>query len=137
MNFVQASLKWQKLKVYACTLKHCQRDLSLYSSSELTECRYPGLLYQKNRSDTCPWWESTHRLPACKVNTLSTRPGSRLRPGSDSGIRVAVSDCSVNECHRWRLPYQTAKLCMCTQNIKNTTRMDARCRVCAAMVPYR
>ena len=30
-----------------------------------------------------------------------------------------------------------AKLCMCTQNTTNTTRMDAQCRVCAAMVPYR
>ena len=30
-----------------------------------------------------------------------------------------------------------AKLCMCTQNTTNTTRMDARRRVCAAMVPYR
>ena len=26
---------------------------------------------------TCaPWWESNPRLPACKVSTLSTRPGS-------------------------------------------------------------
>ena len=30
-----------------------------------------------------------------------------------------------------------AKLCMCTQNTTNTTRTDARRRVCAAMVPYR
>ena len=30
-----------------------------------------------------------------------------------------------------------AKLCMCTQNTTNTTRRDARRRVCAAMVPYR
>ena len=30
-----------------------------------------------------------------------------------------------------------AKLCMCTQNTTNTMRTDARCRVCAAMVPYR
>ena len=29
-----------------------------------------------------------------------------------------------------------AKLCMCTQNTTNTTRTDARRRVCAAMVPY-
>ena len=30
-----------------------------------------------------------------------------------------------------------AKLYMCTQNTTNTTRTDARLRVCAAMVPYR
>ena len=30
-----------------------------------------------------------------------------------------------------------AKLCMYTQNTTNTTRTDARRRVCAAMVPYR
>ena len=30
-----------------------------------------------------------------------------------------------------------AKLCMCTQNTTNTTRTDARCRMCAAVVPYR
>ena len=30
-----------------------------------------------------------------------------------------------------------ANLCMCTQNTTNTTRTDARRRVCAAMVPYR
>ena len=32
----------------------------------------------KNRSDMCPRWESTPRLPACKASTLSTRPGSPL-----------------------------------------------------------
>ena len=30
-----------------------------------------------------------------------------------------------------------ANLCMCTQNTTNTTRTDARRRMCAAMVPYR
>ena len=30
-----------------------------------------------------------------------------------------------------------ANLCMCTQNTTNTTRTDARRRVCAAIVPYR
>ena len=32
---------------------------------------------------------------------------------------------------------KSAKLCMCTQNTTNTTRTDARRRVCAAMVSYR
>ena len=30
-----------------------------------------------------------------------------------------------------------AKLCMCAQNTTNTTRTDARRRMCAAMFPYR
>ena len=50
--------------------------IPLFSSSELTGCGYPGLLDRKNRSDMCPRWESNPRLPACKVSTLSTRPGS-------------------------------------------------------------
>ena len=52
----------------------------------------------------------------------------------NSGIRVAVGDCSVTERRRWRPPYQTGK----TVHVHaNTTRTDARRRVCAAMVPYR
>ena len=27
----------------------------------------------------------------------------------ENGIRVAVGDCSVTECRRWRPPYQTGK----------------------------
>ena len=27
----------------------------------------------------------------------------------NSGIRVVVGDCSVTECRRWCLPYQTSK----------------------------
>ena len=52
----------------------------------------------------------------------------------NSGIRVAVSDCSVTERRRWRPPYQT---CKPVHVHANTTRTDARRRVCAAMVPYR
>ena len=52
--------------------------IPLCSSSELTGCGYPGLMDRKNRSDMCPRWESKPRLPACKANTLSTRPGSPL-----------------------------------------------------------
>ena len=50
--------------------------MPLFPSSELTGCRYPGLLDWKNCSDMCPQWESNPRLPACKGSTLSTRPGS-------------------------------------------------------------
>ena len=60
----------------------------------------------------------------------------------NSGIRVAVGDCSVTERRRWRPPYQTCKTVHvhakhCTQNTTNTMRTDARRRVCAAMLPYR
>ena len=50
--------------------------IPLFSSSELTVCGCPGLLDRKNRSDMCPRWESSPRLPACQSSTLSTRPGS-------------------------------------------------------------
>ena len=53
-------------------------DTTIFPSSELTWCEYPGLLDRKNRSDMCPRWESNPRLPACKASTLSTRPGSPL-----------------------------------------------------------
>ena len=42
----------------------------------------------------------------------SNRPGYRHPVSSElenSGIRVAVGDCSVTECRRWRSPYQTGK----------------------------
>ena len=52
--------------------------IPLMSSSELTGCRYPGLLDRKNRSDMCSRWKSNPRLPSCKASTLSTRPGFPL-----------------------------------------------------------
>ena len=57
----------------AVTDRHSDTTIS---SSELTGCRYPGLLDRKNRSDMCLRWESNPQLPACKASTLSTRPGS-------------------------------------------------------------
>ena len=71
----------------------------------------------------------------------SNRPGYPHPVSSElenSGIRVAVGDCSVTERRRWRPPYQTGKTVhMHAKNTTNTTRTDARRRVCAAMVPYR
>ena len=55
----------------------------------------------------------------------------------NSGIRVAVGDCSITERWRWRPPYQTGKIVHVHTNTTNTTRTDARRRVCAAMVPFR
>ena len=59
--------------------------IPLFSSSELAGCGYPGLLDRKNRSNMCSRWESNPRLPACKANTLFTRPGS---PGITSCVCV-------------------------------------------------
>ena len=42
----------------------------------------------------------------------SSRPGYPHPVSSElenSGIRVGAGDCSVTECRRWRLPYQTSK----------------------------
>ena len=47
-----------------------------------------------------------------------------------SGIREAVGDCSVTERRRWRPPYQTGKTVHVHANTTNTTRTDARRRVC-------
>ena len=68
----------------------------------------------------------------------SNRPGYPHPVSSElekSGIIVAVGDCSVGG-GGVRL-IKPAKLYMCMQNNTNTTETDARCRVCAAMVPYR
>ena len=70
----------------------------------------------------------------------SNRPGYPHPVSSElenSGIRVAVGDCSVTESRGGVGLIKPAKLCMCMQNTTNTTRTDARRRVCAAMVPYR
>ena len=82
----------------------------------------------------------SHRGAHAERFFRSNRPGYLHSVSSElenSGIRVAVGDCSVTERRRWRPPYQTGKLYTCTQNTTNTTRTDARRRVCAAMVPYR
>ena len=70
----------------------------------------------------------------------SNRPGYPHPVSSElenSGIRVAVGDCSVTERRRWRPPYQTSKTVQVHAKITNTTRTEARRRVCVAMVPYR
>ena len=70
----------------------------------------------------------------------SNRPGYPHPVSSEleiSGIRVAVSDCSITERRRWHRPYQTGKTVHVHANTTNTMRTDARRQVCAAMVPYR
>ena len=57
----------------------------------------------------------------------SNRPGYPHPLSSElenSGIRVAVGDCSVTERRRWRPPYQTGKTVHV--HATNTTRTDAR-----------
>ena len=57
--------------------------------------------------------------PTCPSDFCrSSRPGYPHPVCSElehSGIRVAVGDYSVTESRRWRQPYQTDKLYMCTQ----------------------
>ena len=68
------------------------------------------------------------------------RPRYPLQVSSElenSGIRGAVGDCSVTERRRWRPPYQTGKTVHVHAKTTNTTRTDARRRLCAAMIPYR
>ena len=75
----------------------------------------------------------SHREHMSERFFRSSRPGYPHPVSSElenSGIRMAVGDCS------FRL-IKPAKLCMCTQNTTNTTRTDARRRVCSAMVPLR
>ena len=71
----------------------------------------------------------------------SNRPGYSHPVCSElenSGIRVAVGDCSVTKRRRWRPPYQTDKTVhVHAKHITNTTRTDARSRVCADMVSNR
>ena len=54
----------------------------------------------------------SHRGHMCQRFFRSNRPGYLHPVSSDlenSGIRVAVGDCSVTERRRWRPPYQTGK----------------------------
>ena len=67
----------------------------------------------------------------------SNRPGYPHPASSElenSGIRVAVGDCSITECRRWRPPYQTGKTVHV--HAKQYKHNEDRRRVCAAMVPH-
>ena len=70
----------------------------------------------------------------------SNRPGYSHPVSSElenSGIRVAVGDCSVTERRQWRRPYQTGKTVhVHAKTLQTQTRMDTRRRVCVAMIPY-
>ena len=80
-----------------------------------------------------------HRRHMSKRFFRSNRPGYPHPVCSElenSGIRVAVGDCSVTERGGSVCLIKPAKLYTCTQtHYKQMT--DARRRVCAAMVPYR
>ena len=70
----------------------------------------------------------------------SNRPGYPHPVSSElenSGIRVAVGDCSVTECQRWRPPYQIGKTVHVHAKHYKHDEDGPRRRVCAAMVPYR
>ena len=67
----------------------------------------------------------------------SNRPGYPHPVSSElknSGIRVAVGDCSVTERGRWRPPYQTGiTVHVHTKHYKHNKDGGT---ACAAMVPY-
>ena len=55
----------------------------------------------------------------------SNRPGYSHPVSSElenSGIRVAVGDCSVTERRRWRPPYQNRQNCACARKTLQTRR---------------
>ena len=80
----------------------------------------------------------SHRGHMSEQFFRSNRPGYPHPVSSElenSGVRVVIT-VSLNVGGGVRL-IKPAKLYMCTQNTTNTTRTDARRRLCAAMVPYR
>ena len=76
--------------------------------------------------------KSRDRLPPGYMSERFFRPNRSGYPYpvsselENSGIRVAVGDCSVTERRRWRPPYQTGKTVHVHANTTNTTRTDAR-----------
>ena len=100
----------------------------------------PGLVDRVLTLHAGSWGFDSHRGHMSERFFRSNRTGYPQPVSSElenSGIRVAVGDCSVTERRRWRPPYQTGKTVHVHANTTNTTRTDARRRMCAAMVPYR
>ena len=119
-------------KRYTC-IKSIKRDIFCFSGE-------PGLVDRVLALHARSRGFDSHRGHMSERFFRSNRPGYPHPVSSEleiSGIRVAVGDCSVTERRRWRPPYQTGKTVHVHANTTNTTRTDARRRVCAAMVPYR
>ena len=55
-------------------------------------------------------------------NNFSDPIDQDIRTQEYSGIRVAVGDCSVTECRRWRPPYQNRQICTCARRTLQTQR---------------
>ena len=55
-------------------------------------------------------------------NNFSDPIDQDIRIQEYSGIRVAVGDCSVTECRRWRPPYQNWQICTCARRTLQTQR---------------
>ena len=99
----------------------------------------PGLVDRVLALHARSRWFDSHRRHMSEQFFRSNRPGYQHPVSSElenSGIRVAVRDCSVTERRHGIRLIKPAKLYMCMQNTTNTTRTDAQRRVCAAMVPY-
>ena len=115
--------------------------INFHSHSPLSFCwGEPGLVDRVLALHAGSRGVDSHRGHMSEQFLRSNRPGYQDPVSSgleNSGIRVAVGDCSVTERRRWHPPYQTGKTVHVHANTTNTTRTDARCWVCAAMVPYR
>ena len=103
-----------------------------FDTFRISQSGEPGLvdrvlaLHAGSRGFDSQWGHMTERF------FRSNRPGYPHPVSSElenSGIRVAVCDCSVTERWRWLRLIKLAKLCMCMQNTTNTTRTDARHQV--------
>ena len=103
-------------------------------------CGEPGLVDKVLALHAGSRGFDSHRGHMSERFFRSNRPGYPHSVSSELEIVVSewrsVIAVSLNVGGGVRL-IKPAKLCMCTQNTTNTTRTDARRRVCAAMVPYR
>ena len=79
---------------------------------ELLQCGEPGLVDRVLALHAGSRGFDSHRGHMSERFFQSNRPGYPHPVSSElenSGIRVAVGDCSVTERRRWHLPYQTGK----------------------------
>ena len=93
------------LRIFDCALyKLCARPSFLLGE--------PGLVDRVLALHTGSRGFDSHRRQMSERCFRSNRPGYPHPVSSElenSGIRVAVGDCSVTERRRWRPPYQTGK----------------------------
>ena len=103
-----------------CTARQCsplrRKFMECYiikpAQSLLMKCGEPGLVDRVLALHAGSRGFDSHRGHMSERFFRSNRPGYPHPVSSElenSGIRVAVGDCSVTERRRWRPPYQTGK----------------------------